>query len=624
MADIQFTPLEWVDTDDPVSPATPSDPKLDAETLNAREQFFGDLVDQVNALTGGVGAHELELAAKADLVGGKVPGSQLTDAGTGTKGIARILGGTPDAPTVPATALTGTIDDARIPSAITRDSELAAAVSGIIAGAPGALDTLDELAAAFGDDPNAIATITAALAVRLRVDAAQSLTSGQRQQARDNLGLATVSSTGAYADLSGKPTIPAAYSDEQAQDAVAALIAAGSHSGITFDYNGAANTLSATVSGGGGGGSYTDEQVRDVIGAALQQGTNVTISVNDAGDSITIGTSATALTVDGVPAATYDLDTTPVTPADIGAQPADDDLTTIAGLSSATAGAMVTDGAGWIRKTYAQLKTALGLVKADVGLGNVDNTADTAKPVSTAQQTALDAKAPTARTITAGAGLTGGGDLTANRTLAVSYGTTAGTSAQGNDARLAGVAALQKAAMPGTSLWDAGNVEAFSRFGANLNLTLTSGVLWLDYFYAPVDATITKLGFNTNSTGGSGITLCRLALFTVASDDAITKVAQTANTTSLGTGTYTAYQPALDTAGGFPASYTLTAGNRYAIGILQVATTPSSANGTDTGTAMGVAPVICRRATGQSDIGASYPAASLAAFYNPVYLFGTA
>ena len=55
---------------------------------------------------------------------------------------------------------------------------------------------------------------------------------------------------------------------------------------------------------------------------------------------------------------------------------------------------------------------------------------------TTGLQTALDGKAPTARTITAGAGLTGGGDLTANRTLAVSYGTTAGTAAQGNDARL--------------------------------------------------------------------------------------------------------------------------------------------------------------------------------------------
>jgi len=37
--------------------------------------------------------------------------------------------------------------------------------------------------------------------------------------------------------------------------------------------------------------------------------------------------------------------------------------------------------------------TVGGVTKAMVGLGNVDNTADTAKPVSTAQQTALDLKA---------------------------------------------------------------------------------------------------------------------------------------------------------------------------------------------------------------------------------------
>ena len=43
---------------------------------------------------------------------------------------------------------------------------------------------------------------------------------------------------------------------------------------------------------------------------------------------------------------------------------------------------------------------------------------------------------PTSRTISAGTGLTGGGDLTANRTLTVAYGTTSGTACQGNDARL--------------------------------------------------------------------------------------------------------------------------------------------------------------------------------------------
>lgn len=44
-------------------------------------------------------------------------------------------------------------------------------------------------------------------------------------------------------------------------------------------------------------------------------------------------------------------------------------------------------------------------------------------------------KVPTTRLVTAGTGLTGGGSLAADRTLAVSYGTAAGTAAQGNDAR---------------------------------------------------------------------------------------------------------------------------------------------------------------------------------------------
>lgn len=41
----------------------------------------------------------------------------------------------------------------------------------------------------------------------------------------------------------------------------------------------------------------------------------------------------------------------------------------------------------------ADVKTMLSLVKADVGLGNVDNTSDASKPVSTATQSALDLKA---------------------------------------------------------------------------------------------------------------------------------------------------------------------------------------------------------------------------------------
>lgn len=63
----------------------------------------------------------------------------------------------------------------------------------------------------------------------------------------------------------------------------------------------------------------------------------------------------------------------------------------VTGLDTALAGKVSTT------RTVAgkALSADVTLVKADVGLPNVDNTSDAAKPVSTAAQTALDAKADT-------------------------------------------------------------------------------------------------------------------------------------------------------------------------------------------------------------------------------------
>jgi hypothetical protein len=91
---------------------------------------------------------------------------------------------------------------------------VAAAIAAIVNSAPGALDTLNELAAALGDDANFATTVNNALALRLRFDAVQSLTAGQKAQALANLGitgvvllsqLASVATSGAYSDLSGRP-----------------------------------------------------------------------------------------------------------------------------------------------------------------------------------------------------------------------------------------------------------------------------------------------------------------------------------------------------------------------------------------------------------------------------------
>ena len=54
-----------------------------------------------------------------------------------------------------------------------------------------------------------------------------------------------------------------------------------------------------------------------------------------------------------------------------------------------------------------------------VGLSNVDNTSDINKPISTLQQAGLDLKVSNSRVIATASGLTGGGDLSTDRTIAL-------------------------------------------------------------------------------------------------------------------------------------------------------------------------------------------------------------
>lgn len=69
------------------------------------------------------------------------------------------------------------------------NSEITTALNNAIDGAPGALDTLNELAAAIGDDASFASTVTTALGNRVRYDAAQTLTTPQQAQACANIGV---------------------------------------------------------------------------------------------------------------------------------------------------------------------------------------------------------------------------------------------------------------------------------------------------------------------------------------------------------------------------------------------------------------------------------------------------
>jgi len=121
----------------------------------------------------------------------------------------------------------------RLPSQQSVKAYVDVEVAGVVDSAPAALNTLNELAAALGDDANFSTTTSAALGNRLRVDTAtQGLSGTQQANAITNLGITatkaelnyvdgvtsniqtqldakgTSSFSGAYTDLTGKPTIP--------------------------------------------------------------------------------------------------------------------------------------------------------------------------------------------------------------------------------------------------------------------------------------------------------------------------------------------------------------------------------------------------------------------------------
>ena len=90
------------------------------------------------------------------------------------------------------------------------ESYVGTAISNLVASSPAALDTLNELAAALGNDASFSTTVSTALGNRLRIDtASQGLTSTQQGYGRTNLGLGTaaLSATGDFAAASHTHTI---------------------------------------------------------------------------------------------------------------------------------------------------------------------------------------------------------------------------------------------------------------------------------------------------------------------------------------------------------------------------------------------------------------------------------
>lgn len=138
-------------------------------------------------------------------------------------------------------------------------------------------------------------------------------------------------------------------------------------------------------------------------------------------------------------------------------------------------------------------------------------------------------------------------------------------------------------------------------------ITLSTGVLRLRYFTARKTETITSVSMISGTAAGATPTLCRIGVYSVASDGALTLVASCANDTALFAGATTEYTRSLS------ASLSKVAGTRYAIGALVVtgASAPTCYGALVPSAVSGVAPRISGLVSGQTDLPASVAAGSI-------------
>ena len=117
----------------------------------------------------------------------------------------------------------------------------------------------------------------------------------------------------------------------------------------------------------------------------------------------------------------------------------------------------------------------------------------------------------------------------------------------------------------------AGVIATHPRFMLTVSNSPTSGSIQHTKIVPHKNFTVSNIAFVGN-TAASVPTLIRFGIYT-RSGTTFTLVARTASDTTIFAATNTKYTRALDTTGGYPATYTMTAGTEYWISVIQVATT---------------------------------------------------
>lgn len=186
-------------------------------------------------------------------------------------------------------------------SVIADRSYVNTAISNLIDGAPALLDTLNEIAAAIGDDANFVTTITTALSTKLNIDTAASTylaladTDERIQDVVGDMVSGNTESTGlavTYDDPTGKLNFEITTANlpgftEAAQDSVASLFTHAGHSNVTATYDDVSNRINLAVTA-----QLTQEQAQDYIAPLFTHGLNpnITATYDDVNNNLILET----------------------------------------------------------------------------------------------------------------------------------------------------------------------------------------------------------------------------------------------------------------------------------------------------------------------------------------------
>jgi hypothetical protein len=115
-------------------------------------------------------------------------------------------------------------------------------------------------------------------------------------------------------------------------------------------------------------------------------------------------------------------------------------------------------------------------------------------------------------------------------------------------------------------------VDVAPRVG-NFTGTPSSSTTYFTFFTPRTTTAVTSISVASASTQTTGQSLVRFGLYTIDGSGNATLVARTASDSTIFSALNTVYTRTFNTTGGFPSTYTLVAGTRYALGVVIVAAT---------------------------------------------------